>query len=275
MFSNADQISGNNDEETINMPSIETLSHMESEASIVQSPSSATGDKDGKTHWNLKRRSPKSGKKSKTSGGNGDDQSIITDGIRTLNCREDFNRDESNIQGSRERRNQRKQTITSDPDTDSSCDFNNTMGPTARPSNALANTRVTYMRDFNEETVYEDNDNKDEEYDDEYSEEEDDDDEEDDEEENVEDDDYVENSLLRERKRGNTTNKLLFSSKREKRSKRKTKTSKFSTHRTYSNDSNNGGSNRIISKGQMRGNEILNILYRIIILTKDLETKNT
>lgn len=276
MFTNADQITGNKDEETMNMPSIETLSHMESEASIAPSPSFGIEDKDGKTHCNLRQRSPKSRKKSKVSGVSNDDQSIITDGIKTSNCREGFNiADQSNIQRSRGRRNQRKQTITSDPDTDSSCDFNNTKGSTEIPSNALANTRIRYMTDFNEDTVYEDNDNKDEEYDGENSEEEDDDDEEDDEEEDVEDDDVdVENSLLRERKRGNTTNKLLFSSKREKRSKRKTKTNKFSTHRTYSSDSNNGGSNRIISKGQMRGNEILNIVYRIIIETKDFETKS-
>ncbi|TMW51012.1 hypothetical protein DOY81_003882, partial [Sarcophaga bullata] len=251
MFTNTDQMTGNNDEETINMPSIETLSHMKSEASIVPSPSSAIEDRDGKTHWNLRRRSPKSRKKSKTRGDSDDDQSIITDDTKTSNCREGFNiGDQSNIQRNRGRRNQRKQTITSDPDTDSSCDFNNTTGSTAIPSNVLANTRVTYVSDFNEDIVYEDNDNKDGEYDGEDSEEEDDDDEDGDEEEEVEDDDYVENSLLRERRRGNTTSKLLFSSKREKRSKRKT--SQFSTHRTYSNDSNDGGSNRIISKGQMR-----------------------
>lgn len=251
MYTNTNLITGNNGEQSVNMPNVtETLSHMESkESSLPAGPaeSPAIDNGEGKTHLNLRRRSPKSRKKPKAYGSSDDEQSMVTEGTKT-----------SNIQRNREQRNQRKQRITSDPDTDSSCDFTNATGSTTIQPNALVNTRIAYLKEFAEDVVYEDNDNNDEEYDEEDSDEEDDDVYDDDDGEKLEDNDYFQNSSLRERKCGNTSSKLRLSTKHEKRCKRKTKTRQFSTQRTYSNESNDGGSNRIISKGQMRGKKFYN-----------------
>ncbi|KAM7347425.1 uncharacterized protein ACRADG_006983 [Cochliomyia hominivorax] len=240
VFSNVDQITGSNDDETqTDIPNFMEMVTNEQNTSIA--PSNSTDGISTKTHLSVKRRSPRQRKKS-----GGDIETEIT-GHRTGT--------ETNTQRNLTQRNQRKQKQYSDPDTDSSCDFTTSTG-TQNYTNILSNKRVTYVKDFNEEI----GENEDEEYDEEDYE--DDEEEEDDENEEdlgdeEEDEEYFGESPLMERKRSNTSSieigsTLHYKSKREKRVKRKSKIRQFSTQRTYSNDSNETGNNRIISKAQMR-----------------------
>lgn len=223
-----------------------------------------------KSHLPAKRRSPRQRKKLITHGKGGEEMEEVTLTDTTKRHRVSNTKSQNDNQRNRRQKNQRKQRHTSDPDTDSSCDFTTN---TTNGSRDYTKSRVTYVKDFTAgEIVYEDNDreidyysdyetkeNEDGEYE-EYDEEYYDDEEEDDDyenEEEQEEEDYFGDSALGERKRSNTSSteggSLTHRSKRDKRIKRKSKIRQFSTQRTYSNESNEGGSGRIISKGQMRG----------------------
>ncbi|XP_065363941.1 reticulocalbin-2 [Calliphora vicina] len=269
-FTNVDQITGSNDETQTDISHAIETAATEQSTSIAPSPS-VEGIL-AKTHPPLRRRSPRQRKKTILHDGSGDEELTIADALTKSNKRhKDSNtRPEINSQRNRRQRNQRNQRHTSDPDTDSSCDFTTTTSAAQRQQfpNVLPNIRNSYVRDFDGEIVYEHNDNeedycsdhetkRDDDEDVEYDEEDYDDEDEDEEEELEEgDNDYFGESPLTERKRSNTSSteggSLRFSSTRDKRVKRKSKIRQFSTQRTYSNDSNEGGSGRIISKGQMR-----------------------
>ncbi|XP_046801813.1 protein IFH1 [Lucilia cuprina] len=275
VFSNVDQITGSNDDAQTDISHAISAADNEQSTSIAALPS--VDRILTKTQTTARRRSPRQRKKPHLHD-SGEDERTIADITTKSNKRhKDSNsKTEINSQRSRRPRNQRKQRYTSDPDTDSSCDFTTTIAGQQRQnySNVVTNTRVACIRDFAEEIVYEDNGNEEKDYssdrdtkrgdgedeDEEYDEEDYDDEEEDDDDNENEDDmeeedeNYFGETPLKERKRSNTSSteggSLRFT--REKRVKRKSKIRQFSTQRTYSNDSNEGGSGRIISKGQMR-----------------------
>lgn len=183
----------------------------------------------------------------------------------------------------RQSRHQRNPRNTSDPDTDSSCDFASSAGQRQeqqqrRYYKALPNTTVTSVEEYTEDLVYEDNEDefngngtihgrRDGDYsDDDYEDDEDDDDDEQGEyDESDSGEDEADNEAFDDEGNGaelEADDDCFEQTSKEKSkhrfksgtgSKRKTKARQFTTQRTPSNESYEAAGGRIISKSQMRG----------------------
>lgn len=180
----------------------------------------------------------------------------------------------------RQSRHQRNPRNTSDPDTDSSCDFASSAGQRQeqqqrRYYKALPNTTVTSVEEYTEDLVYEDNEDefngngaihgrRDGDYsDDDYDD--DDDDEQGEYDESDSGEDEADNEAFYDEGNGaelEADDDCFEETSKEKSkhrfksgtgSKRKTKARQFTTQRTPSNESYEAAGGRIISKSQMRG----------------------
>ncbi|XP_075157282.1 uncharacterized protein LOC142230524 [Haematobia irritans] len=257
VLTNVDQLpSGTGDEQ---QPSADSQpnAHNEQSTSITAPPSTL----DAATKVTTKRRrSPRQRKKDPNAG----------DVAETPRKPEQRSSCSTSTTYRRQSRHQRYPKNTSDPDTDSSCDFASSATSQRqdhqqrRHYRTIPNATVTSVEEFTEDIVYEDNDENDfngngeqdeSDYDDEeigdyddsdYGEYDDNDDDVDDEGNGAEDEEYDDRFNEKAMKKSKNRNKSSTGNKR------KAKTRQFTSQRTVSNESYEAASGRIISKSQMR-----------------------